>query len=258
MTVVDVTFGFIPAHSTAQDEARWCELLDDGERKRHARFLPAEVRRTFAYSHAMLREILGEILTVEPSSLEFDEGPHGRPSLPSAPWLSFNLSHTQGAAAVAVCREGCVGVDVEAVDVRRANTNVARRFFAPTEAETVVVLPPGETRAQRFFEFWTLKEAFLKARGTGLSTPLSHFAFEFDEGSGLKVVFDPRLHEEPNQWNFASFEPQAGFRAAVGLAGGDGRAELRVWSRQPLCGPERLEAVRWLRSTPGARHFLKT
>ena len=104
---------------------------------------------------------------------------HGRPEIldrpAGVPDLRFNLSHTDGLIACAVTIGREVGVDVEHVG-RRLTHDIAGRFFAPREVADLKSLPVAE-QPRVFFDYWTLKEAYIKARGFGLALPLGDFAF---------------------------------------------------------------------------------
>jgi 4'-phosphopantetheinyl transferase len=107
-----------------------------------------------------------------PGAWAFEEAPGGKPVLAAhdASALSFNLSHTHGFVACAVTLGTEVGIDVENVDRNLRVQEIAERYFAPDELSDLAACPP-DARAKRFFDFWTLKEAYLKAIGVGLSHP---------------------------------------------------------------------------------------
>jgi 4'-phosphopantetheinyl transferase len=121
--------------------------------------------------------------------------------------LRFNLSHTAGLVACAVALDRDVGVDVEHLWPPTFDIGLARHHFAPAEVAGLEALPP-EARRARFFALWTLKEAYIKARGLGLALPLERFAFDF-EGPALGVRFDPELGDQPERWHFARLQPTA-------------------------------------------------
>jgi 4'-phosphopantetheinyl transferase len=114
--------------------------------------------------------------------------------------------------ACAVTAEGDVGVDVECTD-RGVNTGgIAARFFAPAEASHLKQLD-GEARRDRFFDFWTLKEALVKALGTGLATSLASLAFTVDAGG--RISLDAPSEVAPHVWQFGLFSPGSRHRLAV-------------------------------------------
>src|SRR5262249_2470219 len=92
-----------------------------------------------------------------------------------------------------------VGVDVERVDRKTPAERVARRFFAPSEADDVIARD-GDDRRERFFGYWTLKEAYIKGRAMGLALPLDAFAFTLDPAPAIR--FDARIDDDPAAWRF--------------------------------------------------------
>ncbi|MCE6950259.1 4'-phosphopantetheinyl transferase superfamily protein [Cereibacter sphaeroides] len=145
-------------------------LLAPDERTRAAAFATETLRARFIAGRSGLRLRLGAHLGLDPARIAFRYNRFGRPELPGGP--SFNLSHCGGLAALALCSSAAVGVDIEAI--RPIERAVATRFFAPSELQALEPLA-GADWEQAFFRLWTRKEAFLKAVGTGLDTPLASF-----------------------------------------------------------------------------------
>ncbi|HYG91406.1 MAG TPA: 4'-phosphopantetheinyl transferase superfamily protein [Azospirillum sp.] len=177
------------------------DLLDDTERARWERFLRPEGRRLFAAAHALLRTTLSRYAAVDPRAWRFTAGEHGRPELAGPETgLTFNLTHTEGLAACAVTRGIAVGIDAERAD-RHANLEGMARFaFAESERAQFDAAPP-ERRGAVFFGIWTLKEAYIKARGLGLALPLKSFAVTVDP---------PRIAPAPDdttEWHAELIQP---------------------------------------------------
>ena len=178
-------------HLAADNEAdagaydRWWDLLSHSERGRASRFVVPADRHRFVLAHAALRVILSRYIRNAPTLLTFETNAYGRPELSTSAGgrpLRFNLSHTYGLIAVAVCREYDIGVDVECT-LRRSTADwfeLAARFFSPFETAALRRLA-NEQRDQRFLQVWTLKEAYIKARGLGLSIPLHAFSFDLTD-----------------------------------------------------------------------------
>lgn len=135
------------------------EWLSEEERERHARFVFEQDRQSYLAAHAMLRLALGGYRG------PFAVGAHGKPFLEEGP--EFSLSHTRGAAAVALSASMPVGVDVENVERSNDWRNLLRRVLSPPEIAALRVLAEAEQQP-RFYEFWTLKEAWSKALALGL------------------------------------------------------------------------------------------
>lgn len=138
------------------------EMLSIDERSRADRFKFAQHRDRFIAGRGFLRSLLGRYLNADPATLEFDYGTHGKPFLKHST-LQFNLAHSQHLALYAVTFDRAVGIDIEQIRAIAQVEELAQRFFLPSEAETIRAQP------DLFFQYWTCKEAFLKATGTGLS-----------------------------------------------------------------------------------------
>lgn len=212
---VEVRYRFAGDEATAED----LDQLSAEERARAARFLVGRDRASFAAAHALARRMIAAAAGVESGALTFQAGEYGKPAVTGpgpASALSFNLAHTRGLVACAVCRGGEVGVDVEAVrdDVQPAD--LARRFFAASECRVLDATPASE-RPARFTDLWALKEAYIKAVGLGLSHPLESFAFDFLDGGRLSFVPPPG---DAASRVFALFAPAPRFRLAIAAPGG--------------------------------------
>jgi 4'-phosphopantetheinyl transferase len=198
--------------------AEYHALLDSSERDRHQRFHFEKHRRQFLVSHALVRLCLSRYAPVPPEAWAFTLNEYGRPEVAGqgSPRLRFNLSHTDGMAICAVTLETEVGADVEDTLRPGETVELADRFFAPTESAALRALPV-ERQRERFFELWTLKEAYIKARGMGLSLPLEQFAFELQPGQPPRIAFDPRLQDEPGAWQFFQLQLSARHKAALAV-----------------------------------------
>lgn len=193
--------------------------LDDGERARAARFVRAVDRDTFVIARALLRTTLSAYGPTTPRAWRFETNPHGCPSVaaPQAgtPRLAFNLSHTTGLVALAVTRGRLVGVDVERVD-RVVREDVAGRHFAPDEVRDLRALP-ADRQARAFFEYWTLKEAYIKARGMGLAIPLADFAFALAPPAAPVIRFVEGFDDRAERWQFWQAWPTVDHRLALAV-----------------------------------------
>jgi 4'-phosphopantetheinyl transferase len=144
-------------------------LLSAEEGKRAAALRSAEHRRRFEAAHAWLRAVLGRYLIIEPQSVQFELGRHGKPGL-AAPPLRFNLSHSGQVALIALAWGREVGVDIEQVKPGRDVVALARRTLEPGAGAELEALNP-EDRLGAFHQMWARHEARLKCLGTGLSAP---------------------------------------------------------------------------------------
>ncbi len=200
---------------------RFAEWLDEGETQRWKRFLFEPDRHLFLVAHALLRRTLSLYADVSPAAWRFSVGEHGRPEIAipaSVGGLRFNLSHTRGLAAVLVNRDIDCGVDVEARRREVDYLNVSKRVFAASERAAMLALPSEQQRT-RFFEYWTLKESYIKARGMGLALPLEQFAFSIDTPPTISM--DPALRDDPAKWQFELQTPTPDHQMALAARRGD-------------------------------------
>jgi 4'-phosphopantetheinyl transferase len=179
-------------------------LMSKDEHERMARLVFDRDRRAFLITRALVRMMLSRYAPVAPADWRFVENVHGRPEIldrPSGtPDLRFNISHTDGLIACAVTIGREVGVDVEHIN-RHLTHDVAGRFFAPDEV-TDLRKVPAEDQQRAFFDYWTLKEAYIKARGFGLALPLGDFAFKLNAPGPPAIRFEPSLDDDPATWQF--------------------------------------------------------
>lgn len=178
-------------------------ILDEAERARAGRFVSALDRRDFVACHALLRVMLSRIACRPPEEWTFSLGPHGKPSLAVAhglPDLQFNITHTRGLVATAAAWRDAIGVDVQIFGSCSDELDLAKRFFAAAEADLVAKASEFH-RPRVFAQLWTLKEAYIKATGLGLSAPLDGFAFGLEP---LRVQFERECADDSAAWQFAT------------------------------------------------------
>lgn len=195
------------------------ELLTVDEHERMARFVFERDRRSFLLTRALVRTTLSRYASVAPADWRFIANVHGRPEIldrpAGVPDLRFNLSHTDGLIACAVTIGREVGVDVEHVG-RHLMHDVAGRHFAPKEVTDLRSLPESE-QDRVFFDYWTLKEAYIKARGFGLALPLGDFAFKLNPPHAPAISFEPALEDDPATWQFLQDWPTPTHRLALAV-----------------------------------------
>ncbi len=190
-------------------------LLDSDERQRAARFIFDKDRHLFVLAHDLLRRTLSRYGDAAPEDWRFVRNRFGKPALDPAHHanpIAFNLAHTKGLAVCAVSAAP-VGVDVEPLDRRTNPLEIAGRFFSELEAGNLERLPADE-RLRRFLDVWTLKEAYLKGIGTGMSTPLGSFSFTIGPDGAIALSGDD---EECRQWQFALHQPSPDHQLAVAV-----------------------------------------
>lgn len=222
----------------------WAAVLDADERARAARFVFPHSRITFTAAHALARAALAATAGAPPAAFGFAAAAHGKPeaTLEGRPaGLAFNLSHTDGLVGVAVAAVPGLklGFDLEPLG-RRAPMEVASRCFTGAERAWLEGLPPA-ARTEGFFRLWTLKEAFIKATGKGLTQDLCAFWFDVDPPA---ISFAPDLPERPQDWCFAQRVVHGGFLAAIGLRG-QGAGIDAAWRELDPAGFDPACGLRW-------------
>ncbi len=182
---------------------RYRRLLTDAERAQQARFHFESDRHRYLITRALLRTTLSRYADMAPEDWTFVANAYGRPAIANAgiTGLTFNLSHSRKLVVLAVVR-GCeLGVDTEDTLTRAPPLEIADRFFAPEEVASLRALPERR-QLQRFFQHWTLKESYIKARGRGLSLPLDQFAFHFADPDQVTLTVQPRMQDTADNWDF--------------------------------------------------------
>lgn len=210
-------------------ESLW-QILASDERLRARNFHFRRDREHFIVARGLLRIILGSYLDIKPEQLRFGYERNGKPFLvsQSAPEsrLSFNLSHSHELALCAVTRQRQIGVDIEHMRADFAGEDIAERFFSAREINTLRSLP-AQLREEAFFHGWTRKEAFIKAKGDGLSLPLDQFdVMLLPDGPAMleRTYWD---ESEAARWSLRKLEVGGGYVAALAVEGHDWK--LSCW-----------------------------
>jgi 4'-phosphopantetheinyl transferase len=158
---------------------RYRSILSDEERSKEKHFYFLKDRRRYLITRAMVRTVLSRYKEIEPNQWKFSKNAYGRPEIAGnheTGNISFNISHTQSLIVLGVSNESALGIDIENFHIRKAPLELASHYFHPSEA-TTIYKSSAEVQDQRFFQFWTLKESYVKTRGRGLSIPFEQFRF---------------------------------------------------------------------------------
>jgi 4'-phosphopantetheinyl transferase len=211
--------------------ARYRALLDDGERERLERYQFERHRHEYLVTRALVRTTLSRYADVAPERWGFCASDHGKPAVVApagAAVPAFNLANTAGMCVCAVAVGAEVGVDVERLDAAAAATELAPHCLSPDEIAALGTLRPAEHR-RRFLEHWTLKEAYLKARGMGLDFPLVRFGFSLDPPAPPRITIAPELDDSPDGWRFFQHRPTASHLVAAAVRSSGGPAGSTSW-----------------------------
>jgi 4'-phosphopantetheinyl transferase len=210
--------------SLEQEESQVWQLyqyLSEEERQRANQFYFAKDQTHYIVARSLLRTILSRYLRFDAKALRFCYGVNGKPALIAAQGgkrLQFNLSHSQGWALYAVTQERAIGVDIERIRPNFPWSEMAEHCLTPRELAVLQTLP-SHLQCQAFFTAWTRKEAYLKAKGLGLSTPLDHVEVTLipeEPAVLLTVQWHP---QEAKRWILQDLRLAPGYVGAVAVAG---------------------------------------
>jgi 4'-phosphopantetheinyl transferase len=213
--------------SAIRDDLLWTRydaLLSADERAKQARFRFARDQRRYLVTRVLARTVLSRYAAVRPQDWAFSAGAHGRPVIaaPSpAPPLEFNISHSADLVMLGVTADRTLGIDTESFVARDADIAGLDRYFAAEESAALLALSPRERR-RRFFELWTLKESYIKARGMGLAIALDAFRFELDDGRELTLHMLPGLGDSPDRWRLWQLVLRSDYLVGICAARMDG------------------------------------
>lgn len=196
---------------------RCCRTLSPTEQARASRFHFDQDRQRFQMARGVLRILLGQYLGLAPEQVEFEYGPYGKPSVAGAE-LQFNLSHSQGLAVYAFSLDRPLGVDVEYLRPVPQLLRIAQRYFSPSEQTQLQALSEAE-QIEGFFQYWTCKEAYLKAQGTGLADTMPDTGLIWGEQAGRIGAGDASTRG--HDWSVRVLQPDEGAIAALVAPGQD-------------------------------------
>lgn len=213
-------------HTSAADIDLWRLKLDNFgepavlssiEHSRASRFLKPLIRERFVSARSQLRRVLGNYLGIGPGEVALKTTDFGKPFLDPAVHghdLRFNLSHSENVGLIAISQGHEIGVDVEQIRPQISTADLARRYFSVLEVADLEKLPASE-QPNRFFDYWSAKEAYIKARGRGLNIPLDAFDVPIDGGSCPFKVIDRNEPSESGRWQVYPLNVCDGYAAAV-------------------------------------------
>ena len=206
-------------------------VLSPGECDQARRFYFEKDRQHWIVAHGVLRLLLGRYLEVEASELQFVINAYGKPFLAQPPHearLHFNLSHSGELALYAFAYDREVGIDVEQMRVTLDYEEVASHYFSAYEC-TVLRALPISLREEAFFSCWTRKEAYIKARGKGLSLPLDQFDVSLTPWEPAALLTDRKDPPAPAHWSLCTLAPAVGYAGALAVEGSGWQLTCWQW-----------------------------
>lgn len=200
-----------------EEKIKFCRsLLSVEELEKYHRFISDKDKHSYLVTHALLRSALSSYVDIAAPSWQFIVGENGKPELvliENQPAFTFNITHTNKLSACAISVKRSVGVDAEYVKRQSNLEAIARRMFAEKE---LLHLQASKNKQQDFYYLWTLREAYVKALGTGLSGSAEQFYFDikFDEKSDkknavVKVIENNETHDVIVGWQFNIYQPES-------------------------------------------------
>jgi len=211
-----------PEELLGNDEllASYSTLLTSTETAKQQRYKFAKDRHDALITRAFVRDLLSYYADVAPQDWQFEKGNKDKPEVINCPLpLRFNISHTKNLIICAVTLEDDIGCDVENTGRNNNVLAIAERYFSSTEIDELFVLPEAQQR-NRFFDYWTLKESYIKAWGLGLAIPLADFSFEINDTEhnhnglfsikqDINLSFAEHRVDEPQIWRSWLVYPSA-------------------------------------------------
>jgi len=216
---------------------RYQSLLSGDELVQMSHFFSDRHRHQYLVTRALVRTTLSAYYQVEPAEWKFTHNPFGKPGVTYPDQqlpIRFNLSHTNGLVMCGVVRGYDIGVDVE--DLQRSTHSTYEslsRYFSKREIEDLLELPVTQKK-QRFFDYWTLKESYIKARGMGLSIPLHKFSFLFQGNRLSEFSIHPDLNDSARSWRFWRTQIDGRYLIAVATKSTDNDLVLSAVNSVPL------------------------
>jgi 4'-phosphopantetheinyl transferase len=211
------------------DAGRAARTLSADERARASRYAVERTRLRYVMSRSILRMLLGAYLGVDAEAVRFEYGAYGKPSLdPSHETdIAFNLSHSGPVAVFAFARGTQIGVDIEQMHARMGADAVVERFFSTREREIYRSLPESQ-RPRAFLCGWTRKEAYLKARGMGLSASPSDVEVTLLPGEPARLL--GAVDEGDSHWQLDDIAAGDDWVGALATGRGARRVKNRYWA----------------------------
>lgn len=225
-------------------------LLSEDEKAQSHRFRFERNRREYLTTRLLVRRALSQHHPLAPGAWRFQRNRYGKPSPDPECGLQFNLSNSRDLVVCLIAQRAEVGVDVEPYERAEQIAALASEVLSPLELAQFEVLR-GDESLDRALSLWTLKEAYIKARGMGLSLPLKQFSFVFGGAGGIRLELDPSSPKQPGRfWRFCQAE-HAGHRIAM-MVDTVTTPELEAWEMRPVLGPAvqlPMDDVRWFQAS---------
>ena len=211
---------------------RLAAFLSTDEIARANKFHFLEHKRRFIVARGILRQLLGNYLQISPNKIEFEYSDRGKPRLAASmgnSYIQFNVSHSMEYVLYGFTNNHLIGVDLEFLRETQDAAELAKSFFTHREYE-LIANSTDEERQKAFFQFWTAKEAYLKAIGTGLSDSLSDIEITFDCAKKPKLLSVGENIATVGNWSIYHFIPAANYVAAIIVNTQIPKQQINFWN----------------------------
>ncbi|MEX0963469.1 MAG: 4'-phosphopantetheinyl transferase superfamily protein [Pseudohongiellaceae bacterium] len=218
-------------------QAECLSWLTDIELQRYQRYQFDRHRKQLLLGRILMRAALSSYNNaIAPAHWTFTQNEYGKPAICAAQNsepLYFNLSHSGQRAVLAVSRLEDIGIDIEFAKKARRVEAIAQRFFSATEVAQMLTLPKA-LQLDRFYELWTLKEAYIKACGMGLAIPLQHFSYGFEGEDSLTIEFDVRREDSTSAWQVWQLDAGTDYKLAIAARAEGSVQKISSWQFSSL------------------------
>ena len=207
------------------------EIISNDEFEKINKYIFDKDRHSCLLTRALIRYVLSRYVNKKPYQWEFSINDYGKPAIKNIPenqLFKFNISHTDGLIALALTTTGDIGIDIENLERNKTknksenkpetkidNISIAKRFFSQKEA-VIIKNAAQNTKMELFLDFWTLKEAYIKARGMGLSIPLDKFYFTITDNN-IDIGFDSEINDIPENWQFFKLNLDNKYKMSIAI-----------------------------------------
>ena len=203
------------ADAKSQEMQNYADCLSALEKEKSNRFKFEKDQRRYITRHVFLRKVLACYLGVNADQIKFREDDYGKPFIDepaNIPDLQFNMSKSANHVLVAVTNGRLIGCDIEKHNSKLDYKAIIENYFSVQEINFIL---DDNNEQLNFFDYWAVKEAYIKARGEGLSFELDKFTLHIDANDNVSMLENLQVPQDVEQWRIKRLHPAAGYSAAI-------------------------------------------